>query len=69
MDCKIYLRKSLKNIGPDHIINNYEKIGFNISPEKLINFESKIQSIFKEKSNIYNIVDKLKIMNVLKIRN
>ena len=64
---KFILRKSLKKISPDHILDNYEKIGFNISPEKLLNFQSKrIKSIFKKKSQIYNIVDKVKIMAVLK---
>ncbi len=64
---KFILRKSLKNIGPDHILDNYEKIGFNISPEKLLNFESKkIQLIFKKKSQIYKIVDRLKIITILK---
>ena len=64
---KFILRKCLKKISPDHILNNYEKIGFNISPEKLLNFDSKkIKSIFKKKSQIYKIVDRVKIMNVLK---
>ena len=64
---KFILRKSLKKISPDHIIDNYEKIGFNISPEKLLNFQSKkILYIFKQKSEIYKIVDKLKVISILK---
>lgn len=64
---KFILRKSLKKISPNHIIDNYEKIGFNISPEKLLNFQSKkILYIFKQNSEIYKIVDKLKVISILK---
>ena len=35
---KSILRDSLKNIAPSHIINNYEKIGFNIDIDEIINF-------------------------------
>ena len=37
---KSLLRDSLKNIAPNHIINNYEKIGFNIAIDEIINFNS-----------------------------
>ena len=63
---KSLLRLSLKKITPNHVINNYEKIGFNISVEKLINFKSrKIREFILKKSNIYKIVDKNKVLDVL----
>ena len=64
---KYILRQSLKKYSPNHILNNYEKVGFNISPERLINFRSKpVISIFQKNSQIYKIISKTKILKLLK---
>ena len=64
---KFILRQSLKNISPKHILENYEKIGFNISGDKLINFTSKnVKNFILKKSPIYSIVKRQKIINILK---
>ena len=67
---KSILRESLKNIAPSHILKNYEKIGFNISPDKLFDFKSKkIIQFIKKKSDIFNIVSKKKILFILNDKN
>ena len=64
---KYLLRQSLKKYSPRHILNNYEKIGFNISPDRLLNFRSKpVISIFQKNSQIYKIISKKKILKLLK---
>ncbi len=64
---KFILRQSLKNISPKHILENYEKIGFNISGDKLVNFTSKkVKNFILKKSPIYSIVKRQKIINILK---
>ena len=63
---KSILRESLRNISPKHVLNKYEKIGFNISPVKLLDFKSKsILSFVKKKSSIYSIINKKKILDIL----
>jgi asparagine synthase (glutamine-hydrolysing) len=67
---KSILRESLKNISPKHILENYEKIGFNISADKLIDFKSKkIINFINKKSPIFLIIKKKKILNILKDQN
>jgi len=62
---KIILRNSLKEIAPKHILNNHEKIGFNISLNKIINFNSKkVLNLLKTNSKIYKIIDKRKIFEL-----
>lgn len=63
---KSLLRDSLKLILPDHIRNNYEKIGFNVSLPKLINFKSKdVLNFIKKDSKIYKYVNKDQINKVI----
>lgn len=63
---KSLLRDSLKLILPDHIRNNYEKIGFNVSLPKLINFKSKdVLNFIKKDSKIYKYVNKDLINKVI----
>ena len=58
---KTILRDSLKKVSPKHVLTNYEKVGFNISPSKLLNFRSKnILNFVKKKSLIYSIINKKK---------
>ncbi|MBD1140951.1 asparagine synthase (glutamine-hydrolyzing) [Pelagibacterales bacterium SAG-MED39] len=67
---KSILRESLKGVGPKHVLKNYEKVGFNISGDKLLNFKSKkIINFIKKKSPIYSIINKQKILNSLKDQN
>ena len=64
---KSILRKSLKGISPNHILNNYEKIGFNISASKLLDFKSKkINDFIKKKSPIYKFIKRGKVFKILK---
>ena len=59
---KSILRDLLKNIAPDHIINNYEKIGFNIDIDEIINFNSKtIREFLLKKSNVFNYINYQKL--------
>jgi asparagine synthase (glutamine-hydrolysing) len=63
---KSILRDSLKNIAPDHIINNYEKIGFNIDIDEIINFNSKtIREFLLKKSNVFNYISYQKLKKIL----
>ena len=63
---KIILRDTLKGLAPRHILSNYEKIGFNISLNKIIDFNSKnVQNLLKANSKIYKIIDKKKILNLI----
>ena len=67
---KSILRDSLNGIGPKHILQNYEKIGFNISVDKLIDFQSKkVMNFIKKKSSIFSIVKKKEVLNTLKDKN
>ena len=62
---KKILRDSLKNIAPKHIIDNYEKIGFNISLDKIVNFNSKkLLNLLNTNSTIYKIIDKKKFLKL-----
>ena len=62
---KSIIREALKKIAPSHILNNYEKIGFNISPERLFDFKSKkFRKYVKKKSDIFSIVNKKKVLNL-----
>ena len=64
---KVILRDMLTNLAPKHIIKNFEKIGFNISLNKIINLNSKsVKNFINKKSNIFNIVNKKKLLNLLK---
>ena len=63
---KSILRDSLKNIAPSHIINNYEKIGFNIDIDEIINFNSKtIKQFLLKKSYMFNYIKYQKIKKIL----
>ena len=64
---KSLLRESLKLILPVHVRKNYEKIGFNISLPKLINFKSKnvLNFIYKD-SKIYKYVKKDLIYKIIR---
>jgi len=63
---KNLLRDSLGSILPDHIRKNYEKIGFNISLPKLIDFKSKdVLNFIKKDSKIYKFVKKDLINKVI----
>ena len=70
---KSLLRDSLKKILPSHVRKNYEKIGFNVSLPKLINFKSKnVINFINEDSKIYKYVKKdliNKIINENDIQN
>ena len=62
---KSLLRDSLKNIAPNHIINNYEKIGFNIAIDEIINFNSnKIRHFLLTKSKIYKYINYSMILEI-----
>ena len=62
---KKILRDSLKGIAPKHVLENHEKIGFNISLNKIVNFNSKkVLNLLKTNSIIYRIVDKKKILRL-----
>ena len=64
---KAILRDMLSNVAPKHIIKNFEKIGFNISINKIINLNSKsVKNLINKKSNIFKIVNKKKLSNLLK---
>ena len=57
---------SLKSIVPGHIRKNYEKIGFNVSLPKLINFKSKdVLNFINKDSKIYKYVKKDLINKVI----
>ena len=63
---KSILRDSLKNIAPRHIINNHEKIGFNIDIDEIINFNSKtIKQFLLKKSYMFNYIKYQKIKKIL----
>ncbi len=63
---KNLLRDSLKSIVPGHIRKNYEKIGFNVSLPKLINFKSKdVLNFINKDSKIYKYVKKDLINKVI----
>ena len=63
---KNLLRDSLKSILPGHIRKNYEKIGFNVSLPKLINFKSKnVLNFINKESKIYEYVKKDLINKVI----
>tara|TARA_B100001027_G_scaffold215117_1_gene188467 strand:- start:2685 stop:4493 length:1809 start_codon:yes stop_codon:yes gene_type:complete len=63
---KNLLRDSLKSILPSHIRKNYEKIGFNVSLPKLINFKSKnVLNFINKESKIYEYVKKDLINKVI----
>ncbi len=63
---KNLLRDSLKSILPSHIRKNYEKIGFNVSLPKLINFKSKnVLNFINKDSKIYEYVKKDLINKVI----
>lgn len=70
---KSLLRDSLKKILPSHVRKNYEKIGFNVSLPKLINFKSKnVINFINKDSKIYKYVKKdliNKIINENDIQN
>ena len=63
---KNLLRDSLKSILPGHIRKNYEKIGFNVSLPKLIDFKSKkVLNFISKDSKIYKYVNKDLINRVI----
>lgn len=63
---KSLLRDSLKNIAPKHILNNHEKIGFNIDIDEIINFNSlKIKHFLLKKSKLYNYISYSKISQIM----
>lgn len=63
---KSILRDSLKNVAPSHIINNHEKIGFNIDIDEIINFNSKtIKQFLLKKSYMFNYIKYQKIKKIL----
>ena len=67
---KNLLRDSLRSILPEHIGKNYEKIGFNVSLPKLINFKSKdVLKFINKNSKIYNYVNKDLINKVIRENN
>lgn len=64
---KNLLRDSLKLILPSHIRKNHEKIGFNVSLPKLINFKSKnVLNFINKDSKIYKYVKKDLIDKVIR---
>lgn len=63
---KSLLRDCIKNIAPKHIIKDYEKIGFNISIDKLIDFKSSnMKNFITKNSKIFNYVKKNEILKIL----
>ncbi len=63
---KSLLRDSLKLIVPSHVRKNYEKIGFNVSLPKLINFKSKnVINFINKDSKIYKYVKKDSIKKII----
>ena len=63
---KSLLRDSLKEILPSHVRKNYEKIGFNVSLPKLINFKSKnVINFINKDSKIYKYVKKDSIKKII----
>jgi|TARA_Y100000294_G_scaffold176981_1_gene200937 asparagine synthase (glutamine-hydrolysing) len=64
---KSLLRDSLKLILPGHVRKNYEKIGFNVSLPKLINFKSKnVLNFINKDSKIYKYVKKDLINKIIR---
>ena len=62
---KAILRKCIKGIAPKHVVNNYEKIGFNISLDKFLNLKSKkIREFLLKDSKIFNLVKKREIIKI-----
>lgn len=63
---KSLLRDCIKSIAPTHIIKDYEKIGFNVSIDKLIDLKSsKIRSFIKKNSKIFNYVKRVEILKMI----
>ena len=64
---KSILRDSLKTIAPSHIINNYEKIGFNINIDEILNFNSRIiKQFLLKKSKVYKFINYSEIKEIMK---
>lgn len=63
---KSLLRDSLKGIAPNHVIKNYEKIGFNITIDEIIDFHSKeIINFLIKKSKIFKYIKRDKIIEMV----
>lgn len=63
---KSILRESLRGISPNHVNKNYEKVGFNISIDEIINFHSKkIINYLIKNSKIFKYIKKEKIIEML----
>jgi asparagine synthase (glutamine-hydrolysing) len=63
---KSLLRDSLIGISPNHANMSYEKVGFNIDINEMIDFKSKlIKNYLLNKSEIFKLIDKKKIKNIL----
>ncbi len=67
---KNILRQTLGKISPKHVIKRHEKIGFNISLQKLINFRTrKVINFIKKNSQIYTLVKKSEILKIIDSNN
>ena len=63
---KSLLRDSLLKISPNHANRNYEKVGFNIDINEMIDFKSpKIKNFLLKKSKIFNLIEKKILNNIL----
>jgi asparagine synthase (glutamine-hydrolysing) len=63
---KSLLRDSLKGISPNHANMNYEKIGFNIDINEMIDFRSiLIRNYLLNKSEIFKLIKKEEIEKIL----
>jgi len=66
---KSILRESMKGIVIDKVLKNTKKIGFNASIHELLNLDDKkIKSQVLDDSKIFEIVDRKKIEQLLKIK-
>lgn len=64
---KSILREAMRGIVPDFILDNDRKVGFNASLSELLDFSSsETLDFFKKDSKIYEIVNKEKILNLIK---
>ena len=67
---KNILRQALGKISPKHVTKRHEKIGFNISLQKLINFKTrKVINFIKKNSQIYTLVKKSEILKIIDSNN
>ncbi len=64
---KYILRESMREIVPDYILDNRRKIGFNLNINELLpTSRSELVALFDKESELYEIVDKSKIIHFLK---